>query len=300
MELSPKVAHAMPATLPAHLVGFLNTSNVPFNDHCATLSAWEKTPRANPTHPGPADSASALRRPPTSRGGAGVDIRTARPHCPAMKSWFCLLPLLALMLGGCQSMEYAVKEKFGIHKRDILVARVGDAREAQGEARQEFKSALEQFIALTGTGGGALQEKYDKLSSAYERSEGRATAVRERIDEVETVARALFSEWKSELGQYSDPELRRLSEQEIAATQRRYQALIVVMKQAAARMDPVLAKFKDQVLFLKHNLNAQVVARLGNTNAQLQGDITRLIADMERSIQEADDFLREMKTAGGA
>ncbi len=219
-----------------------------------------------------------------------------------MKRVLCLLALsfAILGLGGCQTVEYAVKEKFGIHKRDILVARVSDAREAQGEAREQFKSALEQFIALTGTGGGALQEKYEKLSSAYERSETRATAVREQIDAVEAVARALFTEWKSELRQYSDPELRRLSEQELAATQRRYQSLIVVMKQAAARMDPVLAKFKDQVLFLKHNLNAQVVARLGTTNAQLQGDISRLIADMERSIQEADDFLREMKTTGGA
>mgnify|MGYP001455932945 CR=1 FL=1 len=212
-----------------------------------------------------------------------------------MKALIGLVVIAALMLPGCSSVEYAVKEKFGIHKRDILVARVGEAREAQGEARQEFKSALEQFIALTGTGGGALQEKYDKLSAAYERSEKRAAAVRGRIDEVETVARALFTEWKSELAQYSDPGLRSISEQELMRTRQRYEDLIVVMKQAAARMDPVLVKFKDQVLFLKHNLNAQVVARLGNVNMQLQGDITRLIADMERSIREADDFLREMK-----
>ena len=212
-----------------------------------------------------------------------------------MKALIGLVVIAALMLPGCSSVEYAVKEKFGIHKRDILVARVGEAREAQGEARQEFKSALEQFIALTGTGGGALQEKYDKLSAAYERSEKRAAAVRGRIDEVETVARALFTEWKSELAQYSDPGLRSISEQELMRTRQRYEDLIVVMKQAAARMDPVLVKFKDQVLFLKHNLNAQVVARLGNVNMQLQGDITRLIADMERSIREADDVLREMK-----
>lgn len=215
-----------------------------------------------------------------------------------MKPVFPLLALMALVLVGCSTVEYAVKEKFGIHKRDILVARVGDAREAQGEARQEFKSALDQFIALTGTGGGALQEKYDKLSAAYERSEKRAKAVHERIGEVDNVARALFSEWRNELAQYSDPELRRLSEQELVQTQQRYQELVTVMKQAAARMDPVLVKFKDQVLFLKHNLNAQVVARLGNVHTQLQGDITRLISEMERSIQEADDFLRDMKTSG--
>ena len=214
-----------------------------------------------------------------------------------MNTRWPFLALVLLGLAGCSSMEYAVKEKFGIHKRDILVARVGDAREAQGEARQQFMSALDQFIALTGTGGGPLQEKYDKLSSAYERSATRAQNVRTRIGEVENVASALFAEWRGELKQYADPGLRSLSEQQLADTERRYQMLIGVMKRAAERMDPVLAKFKDQVLFLKHNLNAQVVARLGSTNALLQNDISQLIAEMERSIQEADAFIREMKPA---
>ena len=64
-----------------------------------------------------------------------------------------------------------------------------------------------------------------------------------------------------------------------------------VMNAAADRMDPVLATFRDQVLFLKHNLNAQAVAALGNTTRDLQQDITRLIAEMEKSIREADAFI---------
>jgi cell fate (sporulation/competence/biofilm development) regulator YmcA (YheA/YmcA/DUF963 family) len=217
-----------------------------------------------------------------------------------MKPVLPLLAVVAIGLAGCSTVEYAVKEKFGIHKRDILVARVGDAREAQGEARQQFKSALDQFIALTGTGGGALQEKYDKLSAAYERSETRAQNVRSRIGDVEAVARALFAEWRGELGQYTDAGLRALSERELADTERRYEMLIGIMKRAADRMNPVLAKFKDQVLFLKHNLNAQVVARLGSTNAQLQGDISQLIAEMEKSIQEADAFIKDMTLVTGS
>ena len=48
----------------------------------------------------------------------------------------------AVLLTGCQSAYYGAMEKVGIHKRDILVDRVDDAREAQGDAQQEFKSAL--------------------------------------------------------------------------------------------------------------------------------------------------------------
>jgi hypothetical protein len=68
------------------------------------------------------------------------------------------------------------------------------------------------------------------------------------------------------------------------------------MRAAAARMDPILGKFRDQVLFLKHNLNAQAIAGLTSTASNLQGDVSRLIEDMEKSIREADEFIRSMKT----
>lgn len=204
-----------------------------------------------------------------------------------------------LLSAGCSSMEYAVKEKFGIHKRDILVARVQDAKESQDAAKEQFKTALEQFIELTGAEGGKLKEKYDKLSTAYERSESRASEVRDRISEIETVAGALFREWEGELGQYSDQSLRRISERQLRNTQGRYADLIGVMQRTATRMDPVLVRFKDQVLFLKHNLNAQVIAQLGSTTNTLRVDVSRLIEEMEASIKEADEFIKAMKLDQG-
>ena len=63
-------------------------------------------------------------------------------------------------------------------------------------------------------------------------------------------------------------------------------------------MDPVVATFRDQVLYLKHNLNARALAQLATTNHALEADITRLIADMEASIKEAEKFVKELKTKG--
>ena len=54
------------------------------------------------------------------------------------------------------------------------------------------------------------------------------------------------------------------------------------MNRSADRMDPVLAAFRDQVLFLKHNLNARALASLDATNRDLRGDIDRLIAALTR------------------
>ncbi len=68
------------------------------------------------------------------------------------------------------------------------------------------------------------------------------------------------------------------------------------MKQAEARMAPVLARFNDQVLFLKHNLNAAAIAGLQPQAAAIQTDVAALVREMEASINEANAFISQMKT----
>lgn len=185
-------------------------------------------------------------------------------------------------------------EKFGFEKRDLLVERVEDARVAQDKAKQQFESALGQFIAVTNFSGGELERQYDKLKAEYEDSDERAKAVRKRIDEVERVAEDLFKEWDKELTVYSDASLRRSSEKQRDATRARYEKLILVMRRAEKKLDPVLATFHDRVLYLKHNLNARAIASLRADRAKVEADIGALVADMNRSIREADAFIEDM------
>lgn len=202
-----------------------------------------------------------------------------------------VLGLLLVALAGCSSAYYGAMEKMGVAKREILVDRVEKTRDAQNEAKEQFASALDRFLAVTKADGGELQQKYDQLNREFGRSEQRAKEVRDRIAAVEDVAEALFREWKGELKQYTNASLRRESERELDLTRRRYDELIRVMRRAAERMDPVLSTFRDQVLFLKHNLNARALASLTTTNRELEADITRLVADMEASIREAQQFI---------
>jgi hypothetical protein len=184
-----------------------------------------------------------------------------------------LLAVLALALAGCSTAYYSTLEKFGYAKRELLVTRVEDTRQAQGEAKEQFASALAQFLAVARIDGGDLQKKYAEANRAYERSELRAKEVRARIDSVESVAEALFLEWKQELRQYSSASLRAQSERQLAETEQRY----------------------DQLLILKHNLNARALASLDGTNRELQTDIRQLIAEMDGSIREADAFIRTLQ-----
>lgn len=199
-------------------------------------------------------------------------------------------------LVGCESAGIAMKEQFGYAKRDQLVARVEDARDAQNDAKEQFQTTLEQFMAVAGTSGGSdLESKYKSLNSQYERSESRAKTVRDRIASVELVGGKLFSEWQSELSQYSDAGLRAASERQLNDTRAQYDKLVGLMKNASSRMDPVLSRFKDQVLFLKHNLNAQAVASLEGTSRQIEMDVSGLIKEMEAAIAEAETFIGQMK-----
>jgi Skp family chaperone for outer membrane proteins len=205
----------------------------------------------------------------------------------------CLVSALTLLVA-CSSATIALKEKLGIPKRDQLVARVQDAKEAQQDAKKEFQSALDQFLALTGGSGTELESKHKKLNAKYEDAKDAASTVSRRIESVETVSEALFREWRAELAQYQNPSLRADSERLMNDTRRKYDQLHDVMKAAEAKMDPVLSAFRDQVLFLKHNLNAQAIASLQDDVTQIQGDVARLIKDMQASIDEATAFIDQM------
>jgi len=197
-------------------------------------------------------------------------------------------------LAGCQSIYYGTMEAFGYHKRDLLVERVEDARDAQQQAKEQFQSALEKFSALTDFAGGELESKYSQLSTELQKSESGAATVRKRISDVEDVGEALFEEWESELDRYTNEKLRRSSEQKLVQTRQRYSQLIGAMKRTEAKIGPVLAAFRDQVLFLKHNLNAQAIASLKAELASVEADVSSLIEEMEASIAEADSFIQAM------
>jgi DUF2959 family protein len=202
--------------------------------------------------------------------------------------------LLAVSGLSCQTAYYETMEKFGYHKRDLLVRDVEKARDAQQEAKEQFKSALDRFTKTLDIQGGELQEKYEALNKEYERSEDKANSVRKRVASVEDVSEALFTEWNAELKEYSSSTLRKKSQEQLTQTRTQYAQLIKAMKRAEAKMDPVLAKFKDQVLFLKHNLNAQAIASLKGELASVEGNINSLIKDLNASIQEADSFIAAM------
>lgn len=211
------------------------------------------------------------------------------------RRWLTAILIAAVSVAaGCATVQYAALEKVGIHKRDVLVDRVEDAREAQDDTKAQFISAYDEFVALVNYQGGALESKYKSLNAAMERTRGQAETLTGRIDSVDEVAGDLFAEWQAELGEYSSETLRQSSERNLNEAKRRYQTMIDRMRQARERVDPVLFVLEDHVLFLKHNLNAAALDSLKGEVVSIDSRITGLISEMDAAIAEADRFIQQM------
>ena len=74
---------------------------------------------------------------------------------------------VALLICGCSNTYYSAMEKVGVHKRDIMVDRVENARDSQEDAQEQFKSALEQFGSVVKLKETDLKKAYDKLNAEY-------------------------------------------------------------------------------------------------------------------------------------
>lgn len=241
--------------------------------------------------PGASDSPAGLR----IRTGARLTMNATNLFKAALRP-VVLGACVAFAAGacGCASTRIELAEKFGYAKREQLTDKVKAARDGQEEAKQQFESALAEFVAVTGVDVKDLEARYARLTREHERSKAKAAAVTDRIRAVERVGEALFREWREELRQYSSDTLRAASERQLDQTRAQYDRLVGAMRAAESKMAPVLAAFNDQVLFLKHNLNARAVAALQGTVTQVQDDVAALVREMEAAIAEANAFIDEL------
>jgi hypothetical protein len=186
---------------------------------------------------------------------------------------------------------YSARESIGEHKREIVVYQVEQACVSLQETRDEFEDALERFKNLVCVNESGIEHKYNLLNRQYQFCRSKSDAVSNRIRAIEEVSEALFMEWECELNEYTNRALRNNSKLQLKAARQNYARLIKAMQRAESKIQPVLAAFKDQVLYLKHNLNARAIAALQHEFIEISIDISQLIQAMEQTIAEANLFV---------
>lgn len=199
------------------------------------------------------------------------------------------------ILTSCSSTYYAVWEKLGFEKRDLLHSAIENARDDQLETVEEFRDALEALRANFNIENTKLQEFYERLRNEYEDAQSQADALRRRIDDMDRLATDLFSEWKLEAESIKTSSLRHQSLEQRGQTLQRYRRLHAAMMRSSQEMNPVLQQLKDYVLFLKHNLNAQAVGSLRGEARNISKDMEKLTERMSYSINEINSFLKHLE-----
>lgn len=129
----------------------------------------------------------------------------------------------------------------------------------------------------------------------YLACDGATKIVKHRIDEMDRVASDLFKEWQKEIGTMSDASLAGSSQAKLTATKAGFAELSSALHNSYNAMPPVLDKPRDHTLYLKHNLNAEALGTLRGRADVIQSDIQALLERMNRSIAEADAFVKTMK-----
>ena len=203
--------------------------------------------------------------------------------------------VITLFTGCANNMYYAGMEKAGFHKRDIMVDRVEGVQDSQKEAQEEFKSALEHFGSLVTIKDSDLKNAYEQFNDEYENAKDAAKDLSSRIDKLEDVSIALFEEWAEELNLYKNEKLKAQSKKQLRDTQTKYKNMMRVMRSSEKSMEPILDSFQDNVLILKHSLNAQAIGALQGEFGNLKKEISGLISQMNKSIKTSNAFIKEMR-----
>jgi hypothetical protein len=204
------------------------------------------------------------------------------------------LIVFALLLSGCQSTYYKAMRTLGKEKRDILVQRIKDAKKDQDQTKQQLQTTMESFQALTGFKGGSLEKSYKRLNSDYESAASQAGKLHDKIQSIDQVSNDLFKEWQGEINAMDNGKLKSQDTVMLRNARARQATYMRAMRRTEDQIEPVLKTFHDQVLFLKHNLNARAIGSLKNTSAGLQSDVDGLVQSIDASSQEADKLISSL------
>jgi outer membrane murein-binding lipoprotein Lpp len=202
--------------------------------------------------------------------------------------------VFALVLSGCHSTYYKAMSTLGKEKRDILVSRIKDAKKDQDQTKQKLQTTMESFQALTGFKGGSLEKSYKRLNSDYEDAASQADKLHDKIQSIDQVSNDLFKEWQGEINAMDNGKLKSQDSVMLRNAKVRQATYMRAMHQTEDQIAPVLKTFHDQVLFLKHNLNARAIGSLKNTSAGLQSDVAGLVQSIDASSQEADKLISSL------
>jgi len=170
--------------------------------------------------------------------------------------------VLALALAasaGCASN----KPGAGLVQVDQLVTSIEKVHTSSEMAQQrvtESLAALRSLVALDF--GDDVVGAYAKTEIALAESTRQLGAFDEDVQEMKSMAEPVFKKWAEDLDSFTNLEMRLKSQNRLAQTRQRYDAIVLSVEPTQAAFAALHQQISDCALFLKHDLNAAACAAL--------------------------------------
>lgn len=211
-----------------------------------------------------------------------------------MKTFFgytlMIVWLAAPWLGGCATGSDSGSASPGSTARRALLGEVEDAQDAQRQATAQLQSTLRTFAAVLDASESELPQEYRELIGQVADSKAAAARVHRHVRTMAQAAGTFFDRWRTGL---TDPGER----QQFTEAQERYRRLLSLSHQAAQRLDPMVAFFDEQAVFIQYNLNPKALARLHDERAAVETAVAALVGELENAIGEADALIDTLRAA---
>lgn len=173
----------------------------------------------------------------------------------------------------------------GFKQTDKLVKRAEAVSKSIVEARGELEKALAQYNSIIDGTAKDSRKAYKETQKQLEKTDKKGAEVRQNIDAMDTEANVYFSSWSDSLSTIANADLRKRSDERLAATKADYDAIKVAAHKAGASYQKFVPYFRDQLTFLGHDLNPSAVAGLKGDAAKLNGEARTVLADVDGSVK---------------
>ncbi|MEC9282962.1 MAG: DUF2959 family protein [Bdellovibrionota bacterium] len=203
--------------------------------------------------------------------------------------------LSLFFLCSCTTVYYKSWELLGREKRDLLSSNIESLKGEQEDAKEEFSDVLERMRSEYIGEKQSLAETYSDFKSDYDDIKDEVDDVTSRLNRIDGLAKALFKEWLLEANEFDSREYRRKSLAKRGETMRSFNKYMKSTRALEAGMNQSLKSLQDEVVFLKHNLNSQIVSQFNVKLATLEKDMEKIIGKIEKSIEGTDSYIKEIR-----
>ena len=166
---------------------------------------------------------------------------------------------------------------------------------AIGESRAQLQKTVATYNSITEMTAKDLKGAYKDLNKDIAESEKKVVDGRPKVDEMNTAAEGYFAAWKASAAAITDPDLRKRSEERLAAAKARFDKIAVAGRDARQSFDTLMTDIKDQSKFLGLDLNASAIATLKPDAAKFNGRANAVFAKVDGVTKMFDEYIASMK-----